>query len=215
MIVACVRTGTVYPFEYVTKFRNMVRRHLSGEYTIACMTDQPERCEGVEFIDISVVGLHGWWGKMLLFEPLWRDRKKIIYIDLDTVLIGSLDPLADVPGEFSICESFTRLAGNVEYPCHYNSSVMVIGGGMASFVWSRFDASRDALMRKHDRYGDQACIEELYPRAVFLQRLVPKGFFLNYRHLTNHKPPAAAMINFGGARKPHNCPIEWVQREWQ
>jgi hypothetical protein len=213
IVIACVRTGTAFPFEYVTKFRNMVMRHMSGGYTIVCLTDQPERCEGVTFVDISAIGLPGWWGKLCLFEPLWRERKKIIYIDLDTVIIGDITPLADVPGEFAICESFTRLAGNTKYPCKYNSSVMVIGAGMASFVWSAFERDRDALMWAHHHYGDQACIEELYPNAPFLQGLLPHGFFFNYRYLTDHKPKAA-MVNFGGARKPLNCPIAWVQEEW-
>jgi hypothetical protein len=213
MIVACVRTGTVYSFDYVTKLRNMVGRHLRRPYSMVCLTDQPDRCEGVEFIDITAAGLPGWWAKLLLFEPTWRNHNRVIYVDVDTVIIGDLSPLADVPGEFAICENFTRLLTKPSYPCRYNSSVMVIGGGMAGFVWDRFAKHSKSLMEEHARYGDQACIEALYPDAPFLQRLLPKNFFFNYRQLTMHKPNAA-MVNFGGSNKPHTCPIPWVQREW-
>jgi len=214
LIIACVRTGTRYSLLYVTKLRNMVARHLKRPYTMVCLTDQPGRCEGVTFIDVTATSLQGWWAKMLLFEPEWRGRDKVVYLDLDTVVIGDPAPLADVPGEFAICENFTRLAGNADYPCKFNSSVMVIGGGMASFVWTAFQRRQELLLMTHARHGDQACIEELYPRAALLQSLVPKGFFCNYRDLTMHKPKQAAIINFGGSRKPDNCPIPWVQQEW-
>ncbi|MCA1452838.1 hypothetical protein I6F35_06335 [Bradyrhizobium sp. BRP22] len=214
LIIACVRTGTRYGMEYVTRLRNMVARHLPRPYTMVCLTDQPERCSGVAFVDIAVLQLPGWWGKMALFEPAWRDRTKVIYLDLDTVIIGDLSPLTEVAGEFAICENFTRLITNPAYPCKYNSSVMVIGGGMGNFIWNGFDKRRDLLMMTHARHGDQACIEELYPSAPFLQRLLPPHFFCNYRNLTMHPPKQAAVINFGGNNKPDNCPIPWVKEAW-
>jgi hypothetical protein len=208
-IIACVRTGTAYGFEYVTKLRNMIWRHMRKPYTIVCLTDQPDRCEGVTFIDVAEINLPGWWSKLLLFAPDWRGTSKVIYFDLDTVIIGDISPLAGVPGEFAILKSPVPVA----YPCKYNSSVMVIGGGMAGFVWSSFDRRRDALMTTHAHYGDQAAIEELYPDAQLLNSLLP-DFFCNYRHLTMHQP-IASVINFGGTNKPANCPIPWVQEAWR
>ena len=212
-IVACVRTGTKFGFEYVTKLRNMVSKNFMQPHRIVCLTDQPERCEWVDFVDITEARLVGWWAKMMLFEPAWRERSRIIYLDLDTVVIGDLTPLVLVPHEFAILESPVRLAGNKAYPCAYNSSVMTIGEGACTHIWKNFDRRRSQLMLAHDRYGDQAAIEELYPDAPSLQKLMPKGFFCNYRDLTNHQPHAS-VINFGGTHKPHNCPIAWVQQAW-
>lgn len=215
MIVACVRTGDRYGIEYVQRLRNMVSRHLKLEYAFVCLTDQPERLEAVVNIDVSEMGLGGWWSKMLLFEPKWRASQPVIYFDLDTLIINDLSPLTAVRGEFAILESPVRLAGNRNYPCAYNSSVMTIGGGMAGFIWERFDKQRDHFIAKHARYGDQACIEQLYPGAPLLQRRLP-GFFLNYRVLTMRRPQASvSVINFGGANKPDNCPIPWVKEEWR
>jgi hypothetical protein len=135
VIVACVRAGTLYPFEYVTKLRNMVGRHLEVPFELVCFTDQAEQCEGATFIDTSQSGLSGWWQKLLLFEPSWRGHNRVIYLDLDTVIVGDITPLARVPGEFAILETPVRKI-DPRYPCKFNSSVMTIGGGMASFVWS-------------------------------------------------------------------------------
>ena len=214
LIIACVRTGTLYGMDYVAKLRNMVARHLTRPHTMVCLTDQPERCEGMVFIDVTDIGLKGWWAKMILFAPDWRGLTKVVYLDLDTVIIGNLLPLTAVAGEFAICESFARLAG-ANYPCQYNSSVMVIGGGMMTHIWRRFEQQRTQLMAKHDRYGDQKVIEELYPYAAYLQDWLPEGYFCNYRNLTDHPPKGASIINFGGQHRPHNCPIRWVQEAWQ
>lgn len=212
MIVACVRTGTSYHFEYVTKLRNMVARHLHCRYEMVCLTDQPERCEGINFIDVAEIGLKSWWAKLILFAPEWRALHKVVYCDLDTVIIKDITPLAGVPGEFSILESPVRREG-IDYPCKYNSSVMVIGGGQCEFMWAKFEARRAALIELAGNYGDQKVIEELYPEAQLLNQLMPKGFFCNYRHLTMHQP-RSAIINFGGKHKPHVCPIPWVQEAW-
>jgi len=214
-IVACVRTGTKFGFEYVIKLRNMLQRHLiKRDYRVVCFTDQPERCEWVDFIDVSAVGLKGWWAKMILFEPAWRGGSQIIYFDLDTVIIGDLTPLLGVPDEFAILESPVRRAGNPSYPCRFNSSVMTISGGRCAFMWERFDKRRSQLMLAHDRYGDQAAIETLYPDAAILNRRMPKGFFCNYRDLTMIPPKDTSVINFGGPNKPHVCQIPWVQAAW-
>lgn len=214
LIVACVRTGAVYSFDYVTRLRNMVARHLSLPYVFVCLTDQNDRCEGAVFVDVREIALPGWWAKMILFEPAWRGQSQIIFLDLDTVVVGELSPLAGVPHEFAILESPVRLAGGRSYPCRYNSSVMVIGAGRCTHVWSRFDKDRHNWMADHATYGDQKVIEELYPDAPILNNLMPKGFFCNYRHLTMH-PPQAAVVNFGGRHKPHNCEIPWVQEAWR
>jgi hypothetical protein len=213
-IVACVRTGGVYDFEYVIKLRNMVARHMRGAYAFACLTDQAERCEGAQFIDIAAMGLGGWWGKMALFEEAWRGQSQIIYFDLDTVILNDITPLTGVVDEFAILTSPVRAHGNVSYPCKYNSSCMVIGDGRCGFVWRQFDRVRDKVIAEHATYGDQKAIETLYGSdAAILQSLMPKGFFENYRTLTMHKSKAS-VVNFGGSHKPHNCPIHWVREAW-
>jgi hypothetical protein len=164
LIVACVRTHHSIPFDCVTTLRNAVARHLPRDYTMICLTDQPERCSGVGFVDITELRLPSKFAKMVLFEPQWRGRSKVICLGFDAAVIGDIAPLADVPGEFAICEDF-------------NSSVMVIGGGMGNFVWSAFERRRDLLMMKHARDGVDALIAELYPSPQVLQRLLPPDFF--------------------------------------
>ncbi|MET3969097.1 hypothetical protein [Bradyrhizobium sp. S3.9.1] len=170
LIIACIRTGARVPFDRVTTLRNAVDRNLDRPYTMVCLTDQPERCTGVAFVDISAMKLTGWWTKMALFEPQWRAGAKVVYLAFDAAVSGDIASLADVPGEFAICHSEVS-------DCGYNPSVMVLGSLMGNFVWYGFERRRDLMIIDHARFGPATCIEELYPSAPSLQRLLSPEFF--------------------------------------
>ena len=94
MIVACVRNGTKYGTDYVYRLRAMVERHLKVPHWFVCLTDRPDELPDVVTVDIKRHGLPGWFAKMALFEPTWRNGQRVIYFDLDTVICGDLKPLA-------------------------------------------------------------------------------------------------------------------------
>ena len=171
LVIACTRAGEHIPFDCVTTLRNAVARHLVARpYTMVCLTDQPERCTGVAFVDITAMNLTGWWATMALFEPQWRAGRKVVYLGSGAAVIGDIAPLADVSGEFAILHSPTP-------PCRFDPTVMVFGSLMGNFIWNGFARRRDVLMMVHRRYGPAACIEDLYPSAPLLQRRLPPDFF--------------------------------------
>ena len=124
----------------------MVARHMSLPYQFVCLTDQPERCEGVIFIDVARGGFAGLVGQVGAVRAGLAAGSQIIYIDLDTVIIGDLAPLGDVPHEFAILESQCRRPAITSYPCKYNSSVMTIAGGAVRFHLGAFRPAPTALM---------------------------------------------------------------------
>ena len=214
MIVACVRTGNKYPSEYVHRLRLMVEKYLTNDYEFICLTDHPREVN-CNTLDISEFYLNGWWGKMALFEPTWRKGERVIYFDLDTVICGDLSPLFNLFVDFGLCANFTRASGNKSWPCHYGSCVMTIGPNRCEDVWHNFNANDVRLMRSAGNYGDQKVIEELSPGATLLQDVLPKGFFLGYRDLTNYKPKGCSVVVFAGSSKPHNCEKEWIREAWE
>jgi hypothetical protein len=156
-IIACVRGA--HSLDTVAEFRDAVARNINVPYTLVCFTDQPQCCDAVNFLDITGMGLPGEWGRLMLFEPSWREQSMVIYFDLDLAIIGDITPLTTVPGEFATTT---------------DQSVMVIGGGMAGFVWTSFAARQEELMRRH---GTTACISALYRSPPLLRHLLPRGFF--------------------------------------
>lgn len=213
MIVACVRTGTKYSSEYVYKLRDMVARHLRTPHRFICLTDDAAALSGIECVHITE-DLPGWWGKMKLFSTQWRQDEKVIYLDLDMVVCGNLAPLAALEVDFAICESFTRAAGNKQWPCIYGSCCMVLGSKLGVYIWEVFSRNKVALMAAAGNYGDQMALQHIRPDATILQDVLPEEFFLGYRNLTHYKPAGCSIVVFAGANKPHNCNEQWIEKEW-
>lgn len=215
MIVACVRTGQKYGVEYVLRLKSAVVQHLPMPHRFVCITDNPQELPSdIETIQVKN-GLHGWWGKMQLFEPSWRAGQRVVYFDLDTVPVGDLAPLADLDVPFGICDNFARLAGG-DWPCAYNSSVMTISPEFGADMWEWFNKHRQGIMQRYRRTGDQSAIEEWTKDATLLQYALPPGFFIGYRELQKHKmqPPEASIVVFAGSHKPHNTDCAWAREAW-
>lgn len=219
MIVACVRAGDKYPVEYVTRLRDMVAKHLPLAHHFVCLTDRPNDLNRflVSSLDISKFGLYSWWAKMALFTVDWRRQQRVLYFDLDTVIVGDLSPLARLDIEFGICANFTRAAGHLHWPCSFGSCAMIIGPSLDGTLFENFWKDRQTIIERAGKYGDQKAIEDLAPDATLLQPLLPKDFFLGYRDLPSWPdapPKDCSVVVFAGKSKPHNSSNKWVKAAW-
>ncbi len=115
--VLCMKWGTKYGPEYVNRLYAMVRRHLSGDFNFVCLTDdatgiRPE----VQCQPIPPLNLHlkpgqrdGAWKKLTTFEAdLHGLRGTALFLDVDVVIVGSLDAFFEHPGEFLIIHDYPR-----------------------------------------------------------------------------------------------------------
>ena len=216
--VACVWTGDKYPQEYVTKLQRMVERHIDTPHRFVCYTDQ--NALHMNHVRVDRYNLPRWWAKMCLFSPLMRmyPDDRLIYLDLDTVVLSSLAALASVelPSGFGICANFARRAGATNWPCRYGSCVMVMDPWFGQDVWLDFLSDQHNLMRRADRHGDQRVIEWIVKEEpTILQDALPEGFFLNYRDFSEERDDRASLAIFGGRRDPSNCETEWIREQWQ
>jgi uncharacterized Rossmann fold enzyme len=190
--VACVKWGTKYGAEYVNILRAMVAKNLKREHDFVCLTDDPAGIDkGIEIIPLPE-GLEGWWNKLYLFSGILTG--KILYLDLDVCITGSLDELVTKHG----------IIHDWNLPS-YNSSVMVWRHGEHNNIWNDF--TPDVSERLH---GDQDWISELggWP-------LLPHHWCVSYRlHATDWPPAGAKIVCFHGDPKPHDAPSEWVRLIW-
>lgn len=219
LTIACVMTGNKYSVDDVYRLHRMVSRYLKFDRFV-CLNDT-DLCynpnKGVEFLNLGFLDLPGWWMKMALFRSDWRRHQRVIYFDLDTLIMGDLEPLASIDVLFAICANFTRRNGNTLWPCKYGSCQMIIGADMSNHVWRDFDAHRKMFMNpQSERFGDQLAIEQLvaYP-PVILQDALPDQYLIGYRDLTDSVPEKTAIVNFGGSHKAHNSPHDWVRAAWK
>jgi hypothetical protein len=174
LTVACVFVRGEYPYtpEYVRHLFAGVRRHLARPFRAVCLTDQPETMPAdVEAIRIDAYqGVHTFWTKLELFNPAHGLEGRILYLDLDTLIVGDLDRIVDFPASLAfaadeLAQTFDgpipqlTKGGKVWRP-RFQTSVMVWYGGLHRDLlnaWRTADADR--------LYTDQDWIAERYPGA--------------------------------------------------
>jgi len=119
--VLCIKWGSKYGPEYVNKLSAMVARNLSRPHRFVCLTDDPAGIDpSIEVHDIPKVGIadfdtrrpwtfdHGWLKLTCLADPLYDLAGPTLFIDLDVVIVGSLDCFFDEPGEFIVIKEWDK-----------------------------------------------------------------------------------------------------------
>lgn len=196
LTVACVNWGTKYPIKYVTVLEAMVKRNLTVPHRFVCLTDHPEKykCETIELPK----GLHGWWNKLYLFKKGLFDDK-VLFLDLDIVITGSLDELVEKTGFISIKD------WNYD---SYNSSVMILGDNPE--VWDDFLLKINRITDKY--HGDQDWITE----KLRFRRYFPAEWILSYRKsCQGGVPKDCKIVCFHGEPKPADVKTGWVPQLWR
>lgn len=165
LTVACVLVkGNVdYTPAYVVNLQRMVRRHLKQDHHFVCLTDEPELLPRfVSTIQIPPVnGIPGWWAKVNLFNPRLGLRERTLYLDLDVLVVGSLDAVVEFQSPFAIVPH----AGNfkprngLEVVQLYNSSVMIFDRGEGINTFTKFGKDVPQTF-----WGDQDWLATLYPK---------------------------------------------------
>lgn len=211
--VACVlRSGGIYDAKWVRKLRDGVARHLTMPHRFVCLSDVGVPCERIAL----KTDWRGWWSKIELFRHGLFDGP-VLYFDLDTVIVGSLDAIAAYPHLFTMAHEF--------YRPHLLCSTAMAWTGDYSFIHRAFAADPVVIAAKYDavtpddRVGDQAFIEDcLKGRKVDTFRdLFGERSIASYKvHACQAAPPAdAAAVAFHGRPKPHELNTGWVPQAWR
>ena len=157
--VVCVKWGDKYPSSYVNRLYGMVGRNLSLSHTFHCLTEKSAGIhEGVNILPLTDTDYEGWWIKLMLFQQnFFGLRGRIIYLDLDVVITGNIDFLAEDNAGLSIIKNWSRNR-------MWNSSVMSFRIGSLSFVWDRFELETyEKIKTKYN--GEQEWIFHCIPVA--------------------------------------------------
>jgi hypothetical protein len=221
LTVACVlRSGGIYNAEWVAKLQRGIARHLHDTpYWFVCLTDSDERlpfrCERDQLTN----GWRGWWSKIELFR-YGLFVGPVLYFDLDSVVVGSLDAIAAYPHRFTMAHEFYR-------PTMLCSTAMAWHGDY-SFIYEAFEAEPERHLNIYDhemprrscRIGDQAFIEDQLkaagdPVATF-RDLFGEHSIASYKvhECQSAPPPDAAVVAFHGSPKPHEITTGWVPQTW-
>lgn len=158
-IVLCMKWGNLYSAEYVNVLYNACKKNISGNFRFVCLTDNPAELQlGIEHHPIPNIGLdechyyHGAWPKIAVFsQNLYGLEGRALFIDLDTIIWGTLDELFEVPGELVAINNAIWDKNQSKAPeTRTMSSVFAFDVGKLDYVVEELQANRDALIKHHD-----------------------------------------------------------------
>jgi SAM-dependent methyltransferase len=205
--IVCVKHGDLYGPEYVNRLVDMVRRNLpEGHYRFTCFTEDPTGINpDIQIRDLPE-GLKGWWNKLYLFKPDVFDRgERVIFFDLDTLIIGLLNDIVSYRGEFATLRDFWRPEG-------LGPAVMLWESGKHTEIWESFERQGRPLSGN----GDQTWLENYFTeKPDILQDLYPRQFVSYKTHCHPYPPKGSRVVCFHGLPRPHDVKDGWVPRIWK
>lgn len=226
-----------YSAGHVNRLAAMVGRHLAMPHEVVCITDDPEGIDGA----VRVIPL--WdelrssgrcFVRLKAFHPSMRDiiGERFVSIDLDTVIVGSLDPLFDRSEPFIIWSDPSRLLP-------YCGSQWMLTAGAFPKVFDDFNYERWRLLKPEKNWhgSDQAWMAHMLPGAATwgkddgvysfrLDIMKPYGEMLagRFRRMVGrYGPPKlpkdARIVHFHGAFDPsqnflREC-VPWIDSNWR
>jgi hypothetical protein len=182
--------------EYVERLFQGVRENLPIVHKRWCITDNPAALpEGSTPIPADF-NVSGWWGKIALFRPdVFPKGERVLYFDLDTMIVGNLEALAAYRGRFAMARDFY-------FPHNRSSAIMAWEAGTLDHIWRVWDRCGRPQFQIG---GDQEWIEAIEPNADFIQDVLPGqvvGYKVDCRE-NGFAPKGTRVVAFHGNPRPH------------
>jgi len=241
--IICVKWGTKYGSDYVNKLHSMVQRNISRPYRFVCFTDdttgissevptQPLPQIGIPDFDAATgwTRLHGWLKATVFAAPLHDLTGPVLFLDVDIVITGPLDPFFDLPGDFLVIKEWDKRDETG------NTSVFRFNAGEHPDLIEHLAASLDKAQR--DYRNEQEFVTSYFSR-IGKMSYWPTGWCVSFkRHCmyrgllgffkTARIPEGAKVVVFHGKPNPPDAiigrsgkwyrrvlPVAWVDELWR
>ena len=187
-VLTVLRSGGEYKPEHVERLAAQVEEYNPG-VEFACLSDVPTPG--------WIKAQHdwpGWWCKIEAF----RLAGPVLYMDLDTTIVGDLTPLLRVSERFTVLRDFN-------YPQRdMGSGIMAWRGDMGALY--RLFAQNPRLHIAENSsprwWGDQGFIERNTSVRAYWQDVAPGAVVSWKKHCRNGVPKDARVVAFHGKPRP-------------
>ena len=210
--IVCMKWGTRYGPEWVDRLYGMVRRNTTWKIRFVCFTDdssgiRPEvECQPLPKVEFDASRIGKYWPKLGLMAPELGGLKGLtLFLDLDLLVIGSLDDLLTCPGRFCIIREWKD-----PHLGYGNSSVVryIIGDQrqvLEKFYATPPEAIRDTYASKEQNFLTKAADGvTFWPEnwcVPFAQACLPRNRVLRF-FSTPKPPPTCKILVFFGSITP-------------
>lgn len=202
--------GEKYGPHYVERLAASVARNLKQPHRFMVCNPLPE--------DRYLTEMKGCFARLRMFDPSWQAANgidpgdRIVCMDLDLIVTGSLDGLFVRPDPFTILQNV-----NTSNPCEFNGSLWALDAGYRPDIWNEFSLDLASKIAFHSFPDDQGWLWDMIPEAAafgaddgvyaFQKKHWPKGEAL---------PANACIVAFPGHRDPAKYThLQWVKDNWK
>lgn len=103
--IVTIKWGTEFTSEHVNILFRATKAFSSKDFKFICLTDDPKGLDSnIIPLDIPQIGLtefpksKGAWPKICLFHPDLAERiEHVLFLDIDTIIVGNIDPFFEDP----------------------------------------------------------------------------------------------------------------------
>lgn len=207
--IALVQTGNYLGrgVEYVHNLHRMVKQHLTVPHKFYVVTD--DAASNYPGMLIKPARHKGWWAKLQIFDPRGMFEGRVMFLDLDTFILGNIDHIAAYNGHFATLHDFWNQKG-------LGPAVMLFDADWAGWIYQEWRAQGFPTT---DPRGDQGWLENrnqgrMRKEVDILQDLHP-GEFVSYKtSCTQGVPAGARVVCFHGKPRPHEVG-GWVKDHYR
>jgi hypothetical protein len=245
-VVLTMKWGESFPPSYVNRLFSAVSENLDHPFTFVCLTNEPEGLHpDIQHFPLPDLDLpaercaHGAWPKLGVFQSdLYGLTGRCLFIDLDTIIVGSLEKFFEHPAKFVAIAAGPKWRRGVENDApRLGSGIFAFDLGSLGFVYDAFMKDKAAAFQSY--VNEQSFIEGQLERW----EAWPLDWVISFkRHLCHpigpdlfkaprDPDPSASVVAFHGdprpialvGRKgwwmkfPHSvkCPVGWLDAYWE
>jgi hypothetical protein len=204
--IICIKAGPKYHSEYANRLYRAVRR-TGYQGNFYCLTDDGSGLEP-DIIALPVSPLcEGWWHKIYLFSWDHGIEARLLYMDIDMVVTGSIEDFLSYEGPFATGSRFNK-------PSEINSTIMSIPPGYGRGIWNTFLRYRSRVMRSFRL--DSEFVEAVNgPKTQRWQDMLPGQLVSYKKHVMGGPlPEGARVVSFHGKPDPDEVEDDFVKRCW-
>jgi hypothetical protein len=230
--IVCVKWGTKYGPEYVNRLYYGVKRNITIPFSFHCFTEDITGIhEDIITHNLPFQDLEGWWNKLYLFSEDLPLKGRIMFMDLDTLVVGNIDELCSSnSSDFIGIDVFS--SNKQAVGTYIGSGLLQWTSGKHCNVWKSFYKNPKEAIESVEPHGDQMWIERTVGERVYWQNEFP-GQVVWFPECKTGIPSNARIVCFQDVWKIHECldpdvmkgywyysnltenPFNWVPQHWK
>lgn len=197
--------------EDVINLKVMLDKNISVAYDFYCLTD----LVGINWIGGTfnvlpfVYNYRGWWSKIELFRPRLVESERIVYFDLDTIILDNIDDLLLQEEDFIGLQTF--IPGK-KWSNYMGSGILSWkNDGSFDFLFEEFKYVNHSKALRGDQDYISLKLKQHNIKFNYWQDMVGGMYSYKRNVRGRYLPDDARIVCFHGNPRPNQVQDDWVQ----